>query len=96
MNMIVIGTRYFSFSAINSLTEACAASSDVPLRALSSLPRFCHQIASFTLSASTVGCAETRGDLHSRIAAGWPVPEPSCAKLALCLYGRFLKWQNEL
>ena len=37
MKMIVIGTRYISFSAINALTEACAASSDVPARAISVL-----------------------------------------------------------
>src|SRR6266403_5706252 len=38
MKMIVIGTRYCTFSAINSLTEACASSSEVLLRAIFPLP----------------------------------------------------------
>jgi hypothetical protein len=36
--MIVIGTRYFSFSAISALIDACAASIDFALAAMKVSP----------------------------------------------------------
>src|SRR5260221_1273209 len=62
MKTIVIGTRYFSFSPINCLTEACAASSEAPLRTM--FPsRFAAQAASFTPAASVIRCRRARGEL---------------------------------
>jgi hypothetical protein len=69
MKTIVIGTRYFSFSAINSLTEAWAASSDVPLRAMISLPRFVIKLRPSRFGIDHT-MHETAGRFASRVAAG--------------------------
>jgi hypothetical protein len=71
MKMIVIGTRYFSFSAINCLTEACAASSEAPLRTM--IPsRSAAQAASFALPVSVIRCRRARGELLPHC-CGWPI-----------------------
>jgi hypothetical protein len=62
MKTIVIGTRNLSFSAINSLTKACAASSDVPLRAMIFLPRLVIKSRPSRFRHRSCGARKARSD----------------------------------